>query len=97
MARVNAKLSELLGGPHLQLGHSHFMKPGISDHRTGRLEMVWRYTVEPFIEEQFFDDPDRVREFRWEELSKPYVPTTSPPDASPADPQLDEDRDPEAD
>lgn len=97
VAKVNGKLSELLGGPHLQLGHSHFMKAGISDHRTGRLEMVWRYTVEPFIEEQFFDDPDRVREFRWEEVSKPYVTATSPPDASPADSQFDEDRDPEAD
>ena len=97
VAKVNGKLSELLGGPHLQLGHSHFMKSGISDPRTGRLEMVWRYTVEPFIEEQFFDDPDRVREFRWEEVSKPYVTTTSPPDASPADSQIDEDRDPEAD
>ena len=96
VAKVNGKLSELLGGPHLQLGHSHFMKPGISDHRTGRLEMVWRYTVEPFIEEQFFDDPDRVREFRWEEVSKPYVVPTSAPDASPADSQFDEDRDPEA-
>ena len=68
VAKVNQELSEELGGPHLQLGPSHFMKPGISNLETGKLRMVWRYTIEPFMEEQFFDDPDRIQRFRLENV-----------------------------
>ncbi len=85
VAEVNRELSQALGGPHLQLGPSHFMKDGISELTNGKLEMVWRYTVEPFIEEQFFDDPDRIERFRWKKIkqevaSEEPVPGKSPPD-----------------
>ena len=92
VAGVNRRLSEALGGPHLQLGHSHFMKQGISDLETGQMEMVWRYTVEPFIEEQFFDDPDRVRSFRWKQVIKSYTSKPDPEEAVPAESPTDEDQ-----
>ncbi len=92
VAEVNGRLSEALGGPHLQLGHSHFMKQGISDLETGQMKMVWRYTVEPFIEEQFFDDPDQVRSFRWEEVIKPYISKRDIEDPAAVESQTDEDQ-----
>lgn len=72
VALVNDELTEALGGPHLQLGASHFMKQGISSDRTGKLEMVWKYTIEPFIEEQFFDDPQQIKHFRLDQVRRRY-------------------------
>lgn len=75
VAEVNKQLTEALGGPHLQLGHSHFIKEGISDLKTGKFEMVWKYTVEPFIEEQFFDDPNRIESFRCGRVLRDHGPS----------------------
>ena len=72
VALVNDELTEALGGPHLQLGASHFMKRGISSDATGKLAMVWKYTIEPFIEEQFFDDPQQIKRFRLDRVRRRY-------------------------
>lgn len=72
VALVNDELTEALGGPHLQLGASHFMKKGISSKKAGELEMVWKYTIEPFIEEQFFDDPHQIKRFRLDRVRRRY-------------------------
>ncbi len=45
---------------HLAIGPSHFMRPDLD--RAG-LERIWKHSIMPFIEEQFFDEPDRVAEF----------------------------------
>jgi 5-methylcytosine-specific restriction protein B len=48
-----------------QIGFSHFMKPGLSE---ADLRRVWRYSVEPYLEEYFFDNRAKVEELRWETL-----------------------------
>jgi 5-methylcytosine-specific restriction enzyme B len=52
--------NRMLPDRHLQIGPSYFMRPGL-DRRW--LERVWAHSVLPYIEEQFFDEPDRVEEF----------------------------------
>lgn len=54
--RANA----LLPDRHLQIGPSHFMTPRLDDDW---LDKIWRHSVLPYIEEQFFDEPERVRAF----------------------------------
>ena len=49
-------------GEHLQIGPSYFMKPGISESDLGR---IWKYSIEPFIEEQLFGQPDEIARYRW--------------------------------
>lgn len=61
--QVNEELELELGGPHLQLGASHFMKPGIDKPS---LRRIWKYNIEPFIEDQFFGDPERIEKFRFQ-------------------------------
>src|SRR5699024_8927024 len=61
VSQVNAELAEALGGPDLQLGASHFMQTGLD---VAALERIWRYDIEPFIEDQFFGDADRIEFFR---------------------------------
>ena len=61
VSAVNSELKKELGGDHLQLGPSHFMKTDLND---GGFERVWKYNIEPFIEDQLFGKPDKIKQFR---------------------------------
>ena len=71
---VNAELVEELGGPHLQLGPSHFMKKGLDEAQVAR---IWRYNIYPFIEDQLFGEPQRIARFKFTEVLKRFGPTGS--------------------
>ena len=75
---VNDELKRDLEGSHLLLGPSHFMKDygSTSDEQRDRLRRIWEYNIEPFIEDQFFGDPDRIRHYRFAEVLARYGPTT---------------------
>lgn len=60
---VNAELIDDLGGPHLQIGPSHFMVKGIDQ---ARLEKIWRYNIMPFIEDQLFGEPAKIMRYGFE-------------------------------
>lgn len=66
---ANADLVDALGGPHLQIGPSHFMRSGLDE---SRVERIWRYNVEPFVEDQFFGDRARIEHFRYREVRRRY-------------------------
>ena len=34
------------------------------------LPMIWESEIEPYLEEYFYDQPGKVRSFRWENLVK---------------------------
>lgn len=76
--RVNEQLRVLLKGPHLQVGHSHFMvkkEPGDATVLTdARLARIWEYDVFPFIEDQFYGRPDQLARLTWTEVLKAYGP-----------------------
>ncbi|MDP3953166.1 McrB family protein [Microbacterium sp.] len=65
VAQVNDELEQELGGPHLQLGPSHFMK---HDLNRDALRRIWEYNIEPFIEDQFFGDAARIDKFRFTQV-----------------------------
>ena len=64
---VNEELKAELEGSHLLLGPSHFMKEyGSSpDEQRQQLRRIWEYNIEPFIEDQFFGNPDQIARFRF--------------------------------
>ncbi len=66
---VNDELAEDLSGSHLLLGPSHFMKKGLNREK---LRRIWEYNIEPFIEDQFFGDPARIKQFRFEDVMKRF-------------------------
>ena len=86
---VNDELKGDLDGSHLLLGPSHFMKdygstPGEQEQR---LRRIWEYNIEPFIEDQFFGDPDRIQHYRFAQVLSRHGPATgSDADATPATP-----------
>jgi 5-methylcytosine-specific restriction enzyme B len=72
--RANARLDR-----HLQIGPSHFMRKDLDDKW---VRLIWRYTVLPYIEEQYFDDYEQLAAFDIDQLR--------------ADPSLDQEADPHA-
>lgn len=56
-----------------QIGFSHFMKPGLTETD---LRRVWRYSVEPYLEEYFFDNKAKLDELRWDKLVERVRGTT---------------------
>ena len=73
---VNRELKEVLEGSHLLLGPSHFMKEYSSslDEQRQLLRRIWEYNIEPFIEDQFFGDPNRIEHFRFNEVMSRHGP-----------------------
>jgi 5-methylcytosine-specific restriction protein B len=68
--RVNEDLRRALRGPHLQIGHSYFMRPGLDDEET--LRRIWDYNVYPFIEDQLYGREHELVQFRWENVRSRY-------------------------
>ena len=86
---VNDELKTELDGSHLLLGPSHFMKEyGYSpDEQHEQLRRIWRYNIEPFIEDQFFGAPDRIEYFRFNAVMKRHgrpVQREADPDDDPS-------------
>ena len=62
---VNAELVDELGGPHLQLGPSHFMRHELDETALAR---IWAYDIYPFVEDQLFGEPERIARYRFAEV-----------------------------
>ncbi len=59
------RLNTQIGDPHYYLGHTYFLNRNLP----AELPSIWQLEIEPTLEEYFFDRPDLVEEFRWENLS----------------------------
>ena len=73
---VNGELKAELEGSHLLLGPSHFMKTygsSLGEQRQ-QLRRIWEYNIEPFIEDQFFGNPDQIERFRFEAVWNGHGP-----------------------
>ena len=58
--RVNSEI----GDAHYAIGHSFFLHPTLADD----LPDIWQLEIEPYLEEYFFDQPERVAAFRWAQV-----------------------------
>ncbi len=67
---VLKKLNNQIGDPHYEVGISFFLREKLSDH----LEDIWRMEIEPYLEEYFFDQHQRVEEFSWNKIGKEIIP-----------------------
>jgi hypothetical protein len=62
------QVNSVIGDRNYELGISFFMNDGASLRKN--LSAIWRGEVEPYLEEYFFDQPERVAPLRWEKLSE---------------------------
>ena len=61
--KINNKLRHDLGGDHLLLGPSYFMKKGLNEQA---LRRIWEYQIEPLIEDIFFGETERIASYRFD-------------------------------
>ncbi|MBX3001154.1 MAG: AAA family ATPase [Caldilineaceae bacterium] len=54
---------EAIDDPNFAIGPSYLMKPDLSE---GRLERIWRFSIEPYLEEYYVDQPGKVDAWRWD-------------------------------
>jgi 5-methylcytosine-specific restriction protein B len=67
VAEVVDQANDLLDDRNMAIGPSHFIK---TDLDKTRVRQIWDRTVIPFIEDQFFDEPDRVEPFTLDRLTE---------------------------
>ena len=58
LQRVNIAIAD----PHYELGISYFLR----DDLATTLPDIWRQEIEPYLEELFFDQPEKIDALRWD-------------------------------
>lgn len=69
LSRINQEIAD----PHYELGISFFLRTNLPEE----LADIWQMEIEPYLEEYFFDQPDRVEALRWEKVQT-LIPNPSP-------------------
>ena len=59
-------LNNEISDQNFQIGTSFFLIADLADH----LENIWRFQIEPYIEEYFFNELHRVERYRWNKICK---------------------------
>lgn len=78
--RVNGELEQALGGDHLLIGPSHFMKRNLDAEG---LRRIWVYNIEPLIEDQLFGQQEVISRFRFDAVWKRHGPAATSSGAEP--------------
>lgn len=53
-----------INNSHYEVGISFFLCENLHED----IEDIWRMEIEPYLEEYFFDQPSKAKEFRWENI-----------------------------
>lgn len=64
LVEVLRRVNQAIGDPHYEVGTSFFLSEELAEHFAD----VWKMEIEPYLEEYFFDKPQRVDEFRWDKV-----------------------------
>jgi hypothetical protein len=63
---VLTQLNQQIDDAHYAVGIAFFLHENLA----GEIEDIWRMEIEPYLEEYFFDQPDKVEDFRWTTIKK---------------------------
>ena len=64
-------LNREIADVHYAVGITFFLREDLAT----QVEDIWRMEIEPYLEEYFFDQPDKVAAFRWEVIQSKILPT----------------------
>ena len=62
LIEVLQDLNRQIGDSHYEVGISFFLTAGIQE----QIGDIWEMEIEPYLEEFFFDQPEKVNSFRWD-------------------------------
>lgn len=66
LIQILQRLNQHVGDRNYEIGISFFLKDDLKNH----LEDIWLLEIEPYLEEYFFDQPDKLAEFRWSKIKE---------------------------
>ena len=66
LSHINAQI----GDPHYQLGTSFFLRENLK----AELKSIWQLEIEPYLEEFFFDQSDKMNNLRWVQVEGQLYP-----------------------
>lgn len=66
LVQVLKEVNQTIGDKNYEIGASYFLKEGAKLPEA--IEQIWTWEIEPYLEEYFFDDEEKVSDFRWEHL-----------------------------
>jgi 5-methylcytosine-specific restriction protein B len=64
------RLNNAIADKHYEIGISFFLREKLDDE----LEDIWQMEIEPYLEEYFYDQLDKVEEFRWDKIKHKVCP-----------------------
>jgi 5-methylcytosine-specific restriction protein B len=63
---ILTRLNNHINDPHYEIGHTFFLHRNLS----AELPDIWQMEIEPYLEEYFFDRPQAIETFRWDNIRK---------------------------
>jgi 5-methylcytosine-specific restriction protein B len=60
------RLNKAIANKHYEIGISFFLTKNLTEE----LEDIWKMEIEPYLEEYFYDQLDKVDEFRWDKIKQ---------------------------
>jgi hypothetical protein len=70
LIRVLQRMNAQVGDPHYHVGITFFLHADLAKV----LEDIWRMEIEPYLEEYFFDQPEKARAFAWDRIAQQVMP-----------------------
>jgi 5-methylcytosine-specific restriction protein B len=64
LIRVLKTINQSIADPNFEIGISFFMVEDLKEE----LEEIWKMEIEPYLEEYFFDQPDVMSNYRWDQI-----------------------------
>lgn len=64
------KLNDAIHDRHYHVGITFFLRKTLADE----IADIWRMEIEPYLDEYFFDQPDKADAFRWQRLQADLQP-----------------------
>lgn len=65
LVRVLEEVNQAIGDPNFHLGVSFFLHKDLQRE----VASIWRTEIEPYLQEYFFNEPDKVEPLRWERVA----------------------------
>jgi len=70
LVKVLTDINNQINDPHYAVGISYFLEKDLS----AQLEDIWRMEIQPYLDEYFFDLPDKARQFAWDKIKSQVMP-----------------------
>ncbi|HLO52602.1 MAG TPA: AAA family ATPase [Kamptonema sp.] len=70
LIKILKQLNQEIDNPHYEVGNSFFLRSNLTE----QIESIWRLEIEPYLEEYFFDQSNKVNQFRWDKVKQQMLP-----------------------